>query len=252
MESSAIKIIVVDDEAKSRETIIKVLELSSFDIEVIAEASSVTGAIEAINKNSFDLLFLDINLGNEIAFDIFSQLVKVDFEVIFVTAYNKYAVEAFKVSALDYLLKPFSIEALEGAIQKFLLKEKRINLELRLQSFITNSEKEKQFHKLALPVLSGFDFMEVNEILYCQADGNYTRIYLKKKEKPIVISKQIGFLEQTLASYGFIRPHNSFLTNLNYVESFVKANGGSLRLFNGVEIPIARNRKEEIKSLLGI
>ena len=241
-----------NEESKSRYTIKKLLELCSFSITIVDEADSVNSAIEVIEKNKFDILFLDINLGNEIAFDIFSSVSKRDFEIIFVTAHDQYAVEAFRVSALDYLLKPFTIESLENSIKKFLIKEEGKSLELRLNTFLQNTQSEKKFHKIALPVLSGFDFIEVNNIIYCQADGNYTNLYLKDKDKALVISKQIGYIEQSLFSYGFVRPHNSYLINLDYVDSFVKTNGGSLRLNNKIEVPISRNKKEEIKKLLGI
>ena len=252
MENELIKVIVVDDESKSRITIKKLLEFCSFNINVVAEAGSVSEAIEVINANEFDILFLDINLGNETAFNIFSTVTKRDFEVVFVTAFNQYAEEAFKVSAIDYLLKPFTIETLEGAIQKYLNKEKSKSLDSRLTTFLQNSTSDKGFHKIALPVLSGFDFVVVNAIIYCQADGNYTNIFIKDKEKPLVVSKQIGFIEQALAGYDFVRPHNSYLINLNYVDSYIKSNGGSLKLNNKIEIPIARNRKDSLKHLLGI
>ena len=194
------------------------------------------------------MLFLDINLGNRYGFEVLKEVDCSTLEVVFLTAHEEYAVEAFKVSALDYLLKPIVIDDLQNVLEKFVARSEKAVFNDRLTNFLNNSTSENKFKKIAFPVLNGYSFIKGDEILYCKADGNYTTIFMIDSD--FVVSKQIGYVEDLLVNHSFVRAHKSYLVNLDYIKGFSRGKG--LILENEIEIPVSKSRIDYVKKLIGM
>ena len=215
-----IRTIVVDDEKPSREVISNYLRDYCENIQVITTASSVKSAFIAIKKHNPDLVFLDIELGDGKGFDLLTMFEKINFKIIFVTAYSEYAIRAFRVSAIDYLLKPVKIDELKEAVEKAkTFRNDNADTE-RIASLIKNLSGSPTIQPtLTIPHLKGFEVLKVNEIIMCKADGYCTEFYLTGKRK-VISSKNLKNYEILLAGNNFIRVHHSFLVNLNHVCSY--------------------------------
>ena len=214
-------------------------------IEVMAICSNKAEGISAIISLQPDLVFSDIELGNDTAFDMLQQLPKIDFEVIFTTAFAKYAIQAIKFSALDYLLKPFSLVELTEAISQYEKKQNKKQSGHQFEALFHNLKNlQKDSKKIALPTLNGLLVIPVKEIIRCQSDVNYTTFYLIEKNK-IVVSKSLKEFEELLNEYDFIRIHNSHLINLRYVKNYTKGDGGIVTMSDGTEVDVSRRKKDE-------
>ena len=238
-----LKSIIVDDELKSRQLLKKMLRDYFWNVEVNATCQNVSEAIESIEKYKPDLVFLDIELKGESGFKVLTKLTDVDFEVVFLTTNARYALQAIKFSALDYLLKPIHLEDLRRAISKAEKRNVRtISVELRnfVRSFMQDTLKHR---KLALPNASGMSFVKVSDILYCKASGNYTEIFLTSGKK-YLISRQIKEFEQLLNDCNFFRIHNSFLVNMDHIQRYVKSDGGYVVMSDNTSLDISRRKKE--------
>lgn len=240
--SDTIKAIIVDDEEGNRENLRSLLENYCPQVEILAEAESAITAMDAIGKHEPQLLFLDIEMPNGNGFDLLGKLDRIDFEIIFVTAFGQYALKAIKFCALDYILKPIDILDLKVAVQK---AEKRIREHERSDSWQVFVENQQSAHnpKIALPTGNQIDYIPVEEIVRCKGEGNYTTFFLKKG-KSLMVSKTLKEFEELLAEHRFIRVHQSHLISAQYVKTYVKSDGGYLRMEDGAEIPISRQRKE--------
>lgn len=231
-----ISVIIVDDEEDARRIILKYLERYFNQISVIGEASSVKEGVELIKKHKPDLIFLDIEMNDGTGFDLLDQLGNDAPKVIFSTAFDEYAVKAFKYKALDYLLKPFSpdefIETIEYIINNI--------SSLELEKHSTNSKK------ITVPVNNGYKIIELNSIAYMKAEGSYCTIVFQNNEK-IIISKPLKYLVDKICSENcsFIRTHKSFLVNFNFIERINREINATITLKNNDIIPISRNKKEE-------
>lgn len=242
--------LIVDDESRARETITQLIQLFCPQITAVAEADSVETALQSIETRQPDVLLLDIRLGMGTGFDILKQTKAKSLNVIFITAYNEYAVKAFKVSAIDYLLKPIDpddfIEAIEKAHQRVL----KDSLEARIDLFLHNiSHKEAPISKITLNTAESFHIVEVDQIVYCQADKNYTTFYLSH-QAPIVVSKNLREYESLLPSKHFIRSHQSYLVNLQHVVRYEKGDKNHLVTTNDWTVPIALRRKDKVLQAL--
>lgn len=242
--------LIVDDENRARETIKQLIQLFCPQITTVAEADSVATALASIEQRKPDILLLDIRLGVGSGFDILRQTKVDNLNVIFITAYNEYAVKAFKVSAIDYLLKPIDpddfIEAIEKAHQR-LIKD---SLEARIDLFLHNiSQKETPISKITLNTTESFHIVEIDQIVYCQADKNYTTFYLKN-QAPIVVSKNLREYESILPTAQFIRSHQSYLVNLQHVIRYEKGDKNHLVTTNDWTVPIALRRKDKVLQAL--
>lgn len=242
--------LIVDDENRARETIKQLIQLFCPQITAVDEADSVVTALASIKQQKPDVLLLDIRLGVGSGFDILQQTKADNLNVIFITAYNEYAVKAFKVSAIDYLLKPIDpddfIEAIEKAHQR-LIKD---SLEARIDLFLHNiSHKETPIRKITLNTAESFHIVEVDQIVYCQADKNYTTFYLKD-QAPIVVSKNLREYESLLPAAQFIRSHQSYLVNLQHVIRYEKGDKNHLVTTNDWTVPIALRRKDKVLQAL--
>jgi len=232
--------IIVDDEAKSRNTLKSSLEKYTPDIEVVADAASVVEALKKIKEFQPDLLFLDVQLPDGSGFDILELLPNLSFKIIFVSAYDKYAIDAFKFSAIDYLLKPVEPDLLIKAVEKSSREDKLESLEGKLNVLLGN---RKRIEKIALPSTNGLELVKVKNILYCQADSNYTIFHLQNNQQ-VMVSRSLKEYDEILTPQGFYRIHQSYLIKLSFVKKYIKGEGGSVILENGKELDVSRRRKE--------
>jgi len=248
-----IKALIVDDEQDSRETLRSYLTKYCPQIDILDEAANIQEARKSILKSKPQLVFLDVEMPHGNAFDLLEQWETVPFETIFVTAFSKYAIQAFNLSAAHYLLKPLEIEALEKAVkdaEERIHKNKLINTAQVLLENIRTSGSQNR--KLVLPLLEGFDIVRASEILYCEANDNFTCFYFKNGNRSM-ICRSLKFYDQVLEPLGFCRIHRSFLVNLDTVVRYNKGKGGSIILENGKELMVANSRKESLlQKLSGI
>jgi two-component system, LytTR family, response regulator len=216
-----IRAIVVDDEKPSRDLISNLLRDCCKDIVVISTASTVKNAYDAIMKHNPDLVFLDIELGDGKGFDLLQKFEKISFKIIFITAYSEYAIKAFRVNAIDYILKPVNIEELKAAVEKVRTLN-IINSDTKhLESLIHSLYSQSQQQTITIHHLKGFDVLKIKDIIMCKGDGYCTNFTLTGKRK-FVSSKNLKYYENLLAEHNFIRVHHSFLINLNHVCSYTR------------------------------
>ena len=240
----SLRAIIVEDEKHSRETLKSLLEEFCVGVKVIAMAGSVDEAVEIIKAEKPDLLFLDIELQTGTGFDVLEKVAHLNFEVIFTTAFEQYAIKAVKFSSLDYLLKPIDIEELQSAIQKAQTKKNQEVYKKQLETLMLNLKQQKpKLNKICLATAEGFEFINVNDIIYCKAEGSYTTFILKNSEE-LLVSKHLKAYEDLLLEQGFMRVHNSFLINLKEVKKYVKSDGGYIVMNNNDTVSISRSKKD--------
>lgn len=240
-----IKVILVDDELAGIENLANMLEDYCPEVEVIGKAHTVSDAIQLIENQTPDALFLDIQLRGEKGFDILRQLSQISFEVVFVTAFDSYGIQAVKFSALDYLLKPLDYKELIYAVGKLKDKvhSKRENELIRNLKHQLTLPEDRSNHKIALPSNKDTILVKCAEILYCKSDNSYTTFYLLNGSKRLVC-KSIKEYEMLLSEYGFIRTHQSYLVNKEFVKGYSKSNG--IILTNDMNIPVSIQRWDEV------
>ena len=241
-----IKTIIVDDEFNAREFLEKLLQRYFPDkFLVLALCESVDEAIHAIEKFNPELVFLDVQMPNKNGFQLFKELNKINFEVIFTTAHSEFAIDAIKCSALDYLLKPINYIDLLETVKKYESKLHKASQQEKLMLLIENLDTgNSAYNKIALPTETGFELVKTNAILYCEADSNYCKIVCLDGKK-IVLSKTLKFIEELLPTSVFQRIHKSYLVNLNYVTRFNKTNELIVELSNGQTLPVSIRKKED-------
>ena len=246
-EVKNIRAILVDDEEAARVTLSKLLEWNASDVEVVATCDSVDNALNAIASYNPDLVFLDIEMPVKNGFDLLQSVDRLDFEVIFVTAYDQFAIQAFKHHAIAYLLKPIDEDELKDAIdraRKHIIDP--LDTESLLNMFSMINEVKPSFNKIAIPTLEGLELIKVDKILQCSAEGNYTQIH-RFDESPLLVSKNLKYIEDQLSNYKqFVRVHHSHIVNLEHVKRYIKGKGGSLILENGNSVPVSRARKDDL------
>lgn len=248
-----IKAIIVDDEANSREALRGKLELFCPEVEVEAEAAAVEEAVALLKEHKPDLLFLDIELAGGSGFDIL-ELIKEEAQlnpaVIFITAHDKFAIQAIKFSALDYLLKPIDPEELVKAIRKVEeekgLPKKAANFNVLVENIRQAADSPK---KIVVPTSDGMHVIKVSDIIRLESSSNYTTFYLRD-QKPLLASKTLKEFDGMLSGYAFNRIHKSHLVNMNCLKRYVQTDGGYLILEDGSNIPVANRKKEQLLSLL--
>lgn len=245
-----IKAIIVDDEKDARESIqLIVAQFYSDDVEIVASVPSVKDAVKAINQLKPELVFLDIEMPQENGLQLFEYFGdEIDFEVVFITAYQKYALTAFRYAALDYLLKPVDYQQLGEAIQRFKRKTRNYS-KLRIETFINNLSNDLEINKKVIfPTKNGYQILKISNILYCKAEVNYSTIFSFDNNSFTIVST-LKNLEETLPSKIFFRCHKSYLVNLNYIKTYDKSRDRII-LENGREIEIASRRVEQFMQIL--
>lgn len=242
--------IIVDDEQDSREILSNYLAKYCPQVILLDTCANIIEAKKAILKHSPQLVFLDIEMPHGNAFDLLEQWGEIPFEVVFITAYSQYAVEAFSLSAAHYLLKPISIEELEKAVVSVIniySQKDKIN---RAEILLANVSGDKsQSQKLVLPLMEGLEIVKVEEILYCEADDNFTNFHFRDGRK-MMICRSLKFYENALGDYGFLRIHRSRIVNLEYVKKYLKGKGGSLILEGGKELIVSASCKPQLMQRL--
>jgi two-component system, LytTR family, response regulator len=202
---------------------------------------SVEEGITGIKKLQPDLVFLDVQIHDKTGFDLLKQLGEINFEIIFTTAFEKYALQAFKFSAIDYLLKPVDADDLKHAVEKLKQKFSKTDTTAKLEVLFNNMQNTSK--RICVPVINGLVFLQVNDIIRCESDVNYTTIFLKDKQK-LMVAKTLKEFEEMLTDYNFFRVHNSHLINLSYIKNYVKGKGGYIVMSDGSEIEVSTRRKE--------
>jgi len=239
-----IKSIIVEDEATSRDILKTYLLKYCPNVEILGEAENVDEALVLIRKHNLDLVFLDVEMPYGNAFDLLDKVGDRDFETVFVTAYNHYAIDALNAHACYYLMKPVSIDELIKAVDYVSdIKQKENALVDQILKPKINSIEGK----ITIPQQNGFDVLETSNILYCKADDNYTEIYLQNEKKKLV-SKTLKYFEDALKESGFARVHKSYLVNVDEIRKYVKGKGGSVILSNGKEIMVSASKKSALLS----
>jgi two-component system, LytTR family, response regulator len=234
--------IIIDDEIHCIKTLTDLLETNFPKVKILAECSDSTRAQELILHHKPDFIFLDIEMPFINGFDLLSKFDHLDFDVIFTTAYNSYAIKAIKCSALDYLLKPICKEELAFAIEKIVDKASSISKE---QVQIANAVNNQLLpDTIALPTFEGLTFTSVNDIVYCSADSNYTRMHMLDNSE-ILLSKTLRDVDELLSGYHFFRIHHSSLINLKQVKKYIRGEGGEVLMSNGKSLMVARTRKSD-------
>lgn len=241
-----IRTVIIDDEPHATKSLEILLSEDCPQVQVIASFNHPAEALIFLRSNQIDLVFLDIDMPFMNGFELLNRLAPISFDIIFVTAYDQYAIKAFKFSAFDYLLKPVDEVELINSVRKFENKSKKNtqngNLEHLLEVFKSGQTSVK---RIALPTLEGFEFIEVEKIIRCESDSNYTKIFLQNLPM-MLVSRTLKEIEETLSDLPFIRVHNSHIIAKNHVKKYVKADGGYILMVDNAEIPISRARKEDV------
>jgi two-component system LytT family response regulator len=243
-----IKSIIVDDEKHGRENLAGILKQYCPEAELLGDADSVETAISLISEINPDLVFLDIEMPRANGFQLLEHFKDFRFEVIFVTAYDNYAIKAIRFSAIDYILKPINLNDLQTAVRKVANRIQQKQENQRMKQLVYNIT-QPQNPRIGLPSGDRVEFIEVNKIIRCQGEGNYTHIYFEGS-KHLLVAKTLVEFEDLLQEYSFTRVHKTHLVNLKHVITYVKNDGGILKLSNGDEVPISRRRKEEVQKML--
>jgi two-component system LytT family response regulator len=245
-----IRCVLIDDEDNNLENIQRLLQQYYPGITIAGTANSADEGIQLIAAVKPNLVLLDIQMPGKSGFDLLRSISTIDFEVIFITAYDQYGIQAIKFSALDYLLKPVDInelkQAVEKARQKLALREQNRNVS-NLIAYLKMPQQEPP--KIALPTQQETHYVKVNEIIRCEASDNYTNFFLPGGEK-ILVSKTLKEFADLLKPHGFLRTHQSHLVNMSHVKSFLKEEGGQLLLQDKTKIPISRQNLELVKKTL--
>lgn len=242
------KAIIIDDEPKGRINLASMLQEYCANIELVGEADTVAESVRLIREKSPDILFLDIEMQEHSGFDVLDKFPVRNFEVIFVTAYNEYALKALKEQALDYILKPIDPEELTRAIVKLATRRKATD-SASVQARETNAKIVSAPAKLQIPFEKGIRFVDVDSIIRIKANNNYSELYLAGGEK-IICSLTLGRLEEQIHDEHFVRVHQSHLVNTRFVAKYYRTNGGQLEMSDGSNIEISRRKKDELLKIL--
>lgn len=243
------KVLIVDDENKARSLLRNCITDHCKGLEIVAEAESVKEAVKLINKHQPDIVFLDIEMPVDNGFALFDYFDQPPFETIFCTAYSEFALRAFEVSAIDYILKPINISKLQHAVEKA-IKQSGQNKIVNQINVLKDNMTNKQLQKIGLTTNDGLVFLQLNDVLYFEADGSYTKVFIADKHH--LVSKRLKDFEELLDNdTRFFRVHRSFLINVNQIDKYCKKEGAALTFANNVTIPVAREKKVAFDDFVG-
>ena len=237
--------VIVEDEYHSRQALKNLIQEYCPSIHVIGMATGVNEGLALLEVNDPDLVFLDIEMPHESGFDLLTKAKSLNFEVIFTTAYRHYAIKAIKFSAIDYLLKPIDPEELQIAIQKVVVKRQEIWYNKKIENLLNNIRNDNiQQHSITLSTAQGYEFIKVAQIVYCEANGAYTKFILKDR-KPLIVSRHLKEYENLLNDHPFMRIHQSYLINLEEVGKYLRSDGGYVVMKNGDQVSISNKKKDK-------
>ncbi|MBA2562285.1 MAG: response regulator transcription factor [Chitinophagaceae bacterium] len=245
-----INAIIIDDEVHCLDTLSLLLKEYCPGVKITEQCRSAKKGIEAIEKLRPDLVFLDIEMPAMNGFEMLEQFAEIPFAVIFTTSYDQYAIKAIRFSALDYLLKPVDPNELVSAVKK-VQEQRHLPMAEQFQMLLKKIQgKDHHFNKLAVPTSEGFELVPADQLLRCEADDNYTHLYLKNKNK-IIACRTLKEVEEQLQDFNFfIRVHHSHIVNLNEVTKYVRGEGGYLVLSDGASVNVSRSRKDMLLNTL--
>ncbi len=246
----AIKAILVDDELNSLQNLQFKIEEYCPSIRVVAQSQNPEEAIRLIQQHKPDVIFLDIEMPRMSGFKMLEQFTDVDFEVIFITAYNHYAINAIRISAFDYLVKPVGIEDLQQTVERlghFNIKKTRERANT-LKNNLANPKSQEDH--IAIPTNDGLEFIQIKQIIRIESSSNYSKLILQNGQN-MLVTRQLKDFEELLQDYRFYRIHHSHLINLNYIAKYVRGDGGQITMRNGDIIDVSRRKKEVFLKLIG-
>jgi len=242
-----IRAVIIDDEQESRNIILNILNEYCDDLTVVGQADDVKSGIRVITDKKPDVVFLDIQMPDGSGFDLLEQTKHLEFQVVFITAYDQFALKAIKFSALDYILKPIDPQQLIEAVKKVRKNEMDIDtLTRKIQTLLRN---KNGFQRITLPTFEGYRFVNIKDIVRCEADSNYTNFYLSSGEK-ILVTKTLKEYDDILSGLDFIRVHQSHLVNIKYVDRYIKGEGGTIVMSDGSSVNVSRRRKEDFLNMM--
>lgn len=241
--------VLIDDEIHCTESLALIMEVSVPEIKVLGKFNDTSKALKFLQNNPVDLLFLDIEMPEMNGFELLSKLNRLPFDVVFVTAYDQYAIKAFTYSAISYLLKPVDGDDLRETIDRWLEKKSKslsLNQLQLMRDLLVNTSNPKT--KVALPTNDGLEFLEIQSITRCESESNYTRIYCTDNNR-YLICRTLKEVEKILQENGFIRVHHSHLINPQYIRKFIRHDGGFIVMNDGQQISVSRTKKDRLFEL---
>lgn len=239
-----ISTIIIDDEPKNIKLLQQMLETHCPQLEITASESDAKKGLLLLTEKQPQLLFLDVEMPHLNGFDLLKKIEPISFEVIFVTAYSHYAIEAFEHHATGYITKPVNAEKLVAAVNTAIKRIEEKNINKNLFSMLEQNTRQQAPDKIPLSTSNGLVFVKISDIMYCESSGNYTHFYLCD-DKKILVSRQLGEYEKLLPENNFTRIHDKYIINLHFIKEYIKGSGGEVVLENGKEIPVATRRKED-------
>lgn len=242
------KVLILEDEKHAQETLAGYLKEHA-DFELVGIANGIGEVQDLVDRLNPDLLFSDVMLPPHTSFDWLQTLSHFPFEIIFTTSFEEFAIKAFRMAAVDYLLKPIDKSEFEKALNKFRQKKKSGEDSDNILHLINNLKEKTNQTRIALPTMTGFLFVAIKDIVRCESDNTYTTFYMADKKK-LVVSKTLKDCEQLLLDYRFFRVHNSHLINLEYITEYIKGEGGLVKMADGSHVDVSRRRKDEFLKMI--
>lgn len=243
--------LIIDDEQNCIDSLIFDLKKHCHEVEVLETCTSPKEGLLAIKRHKPDLLFLDVQMPWMNGFEMLELLDEISFSIIFTTAYDQFAAKAFRISAIDYLLKPVDLNDLKDAVKKAGEKIQQKSGVENIANLLQNIKKPESNQRIAFPGREGFEFIEAIKVVYAQAEGSYTHVFLNDKRK-LVISKTLSDIEEMLPQNLFHRIHHSTLVNISYVTHLFKSDGGYIVLENGEKLAVSKSKKDGLMERLGL
>lgn len=244
-----LRVAIVDDEVDARIILRNFLTNFCPEVEVVGEAEGIVTGVRLLKESQPDVLLLDIQMDDGTGFELLDKITKPSFQVVFTTAFDQYALKAFRYSAIDYLLKPIDPDDLIRVIDR-LNSQVREKITSEQISHLSDGFQHNKFDKIALPSSEGLVFLALEDIINLESDGNYTTFFVQSAEK-VIISQNIKEFEQILPSHQFFRPHQSHIINLQFVKKFLREDGGYALLENGRKVPVSRRKKNDFLKVIG-
>lgn len=244
-----INVVLIDDESDAIDNLELLIKEFCPELQIVGKANNVLQGIKEINTKKPDLIFLDIDMPHGTGFDLLESMPERNFDVIFATAFNNYAIKAFRANAIDYILKPVDVDELLSAVEKVLINKKiKSNNDARIENLL-QSRNNPKISKIAVTTAEAIIYLNTDEIIRVEADGSYATVFMVNKEK-YLISKNVKDFEEMIDSEDFFRAHNSHLINLNHVKKVVKLDGGYIEMADHSQIPVSRRRKDDFTLLM--
>lgn len=238
-------VVIVEDEVHQQQRLVKLLNSLYPELLIVGVTPNIDEAYRKISDEQPDLVFLDVMLPPNTSFELLDMFSSIRFDIIFTTSYEEFAVRAFRLSATDYLIKPLVEDELRAAVDKFLERKRMKSTTESLSVLLSNLKSaEARQKKIALPTLSGYIFVAIDDIVRCESDNTYTTFFLRDKRR-ILISKTLKECENLLSEFSFFRVHHSNLVNLDHIVAYEKGDGGVVKLIDGSSVDVSRRKKEE-------